>query len=73
MDETATQRARRLALEQRCAILGKQIAGKMDAETAFVLIFADFGEGGHMAHLSNADRVTMVKMLYEMAEKLESS
>lgn len=58
-------------LEAVCASLGKTIGEVIPAGTAFAFLLADFGEEGNAAYLSNAKRPDMVKMLREMADRIE--
>lgn len=58
-------------LEARCSTLGRNLAYSLPSGVGFVLIMADFGIEGSMAYLSNAQRQHTIKMLREMADKME--
>ena len=62
----------RQEMEQLAAGIGKGLAKHVPDGLAFTFILADFGDGGSMAYLSNAERADIVKMLREMADKLDT-
>jgi hypothetical protein len=59
-------------LEAACRRLGNTIGEVVGPGTAFMVVLSDFGDAGNMTYLSNVDRLDMVKMLRELADKLEA-
>jgi hypothetical protein len=70
-EETPEQTARRLKLEADCSRVGRKLAEQLKPGVGFALLMFDFGEGGNLAYLSNAQRSDMIKTLREFIEKLE--
>lgn len=63
----------RKELEASCASLGKTIGEVIPEGVGFAFILCDFGVEGNMAYVSNGNREDMVKMLREMAMKIEGN
>lgn len=72
MAETFTQKQVRLVLEKQCADMGRLIADSLPAGVGFCFIAFDFGNEGNAAYLSNGCREDTIKLLREMADKLEA-
>jgi hypothetical protein len=69
-------RGTREELELICRALGEGIAGEMNDRSSgrpmgFCLWLFDFGQGGHLAYVSNARREHVIKMLREHLAVLE--
>lgn len=72
MTESLVDQQRRLVLERQCADVGRKIAKLLPAGTGFVFVAYDFGTAGNMAFISNGERPSTIKMLKELAGKIES-
>ena len=62
-------------LEQTCRTIGQAIGSAIEeqhgkVQVGFALLLFDFGDGGHLTYLSNANRLDMIKSLYECAALL---
>ncbi len=60
-------------LEATCSSLGRTIGEVIPDGVGFAFILCDFGNEGNMAYLSNGNREDMIKMLREMATKIEGN
>lgn len=58
-------------LEQTVGEIGARIGSACPPGTGFALMLFTYGEGGHMAWASSADRDTMIEALRETADVLE--
>jgi len=56
-------------LEDDCRAIGRTIQGGLPETVGFVLFLFDFGEGGHMTWISNANRDDMMLALREFMSK----
>jgi hypothetical protein len=65
----------RAAIERLCSDLGQELGNACPPGQGFLLLLFDFGTGldESMAYVSNAQRQDIVKMLRELARKLEGS
>lgn len=68
-DETQEQMEARLGLEEMCVKIGNQLDGEMPEGIGFTLLMFNFGEGGHLAYLSNAQRADMLDTMREFLSK----
>ena len=57
-------------LEKRLRHAIEMVQAIMPAHTGVTVMVFDFGAGGGLAYISNADRRNMVQALEEMAERL---
>mgnify|MGYP001589287051 CR=1 FL=1 len=62
-------------LEHTCRMIGEAIGSVLaeqhgKSQVGFALLLFDFGDGGHLTYLSNANRLDMIKALYECAAML---
>jgi hypothetical protein len=63
-------------LEAKCREVGRRIQAAIvesGQPCGFVLMLFNFGEGGHMTYLSNADRRDVLKLLREFRTALRSN
>ncbi len=60
-------------LEATCSALGRTIGDVLPGGVGFAFILCDLGAEGNMSYLSNAKREDMIKMLREMAMKMEDN
>lgn len=58
-------------LEERARHVGRLIGQHMPPGVGFALLVFDFGEGGHMTWLSNAERESMIEAMQEMVARLQ--
>ena len=56
-------------LEEACRELWREIAKEMPEGVGFAFIMFDFGEGGNLVYLSNAERGDMRRALEEFLQK----
>lgn len=60
------------SLETICRDIGRLIQGAMPGTgVGFALLMFDFGGGGHLTYVSNAQREDMIKALYECIANLQ--
>lgn len=64
--------ARRKKLEDDVSRIGRRIGDSLAPGIGFTLLFFEFGEQGELAYISNAQRDDMVKVLRQMADRLEA-
>jgi hypothetical protein len=64
---TIIQKQVRLLLESQA----RRLAEGCPAGVGFALMIFDFGEGGNMAYVSNAERADMIRALEELLQKLK--
>ena len=62
-------------LEKTCRMIGQAIGSAIEEQhgknqVGFALLMFDFGGGGNLTYLSNANRLDMIKALYECAAML---
>lgn len=57
-------------LETHAREIGRTIAGALPKGVGFALLVFDFGEGGNLAWMSNANRADMVNSLKEFIVKI---
>lgn len=69
--ETEEEKAKRLALEERAADVGRVIAKLCPPGVGFTLLLFDFGEGGHLAYMSNGQRDDVVRAMREFIERMQ--
>lgn len=69
MNESIIEKQVRLLLEKQCADIGREIGALLPAGVGFSLIVFDFGEGGNLAYVSNANRSDMIRSLEELLAK----
>jgi len=60
-----------LILEAKARSVGKVIGDSLPPGVGFALLMFDFGEGGQMTYVSNAQRDDMVRALRECADTVE--
>lgn len=65
--------AHRRALEADARDIGRTIQACLPKGVGFALLLFDFGPGGTMSWLSNAQRADMIRALREMIVRLEGS
>jgi hypothetical protein len=72
--KTKTERVQDLAaLEDLAQLIAKGVAPAFDETgVGFALVAFEFGPGGWLTYVSNAQRADMIRGLREMIEKLES-
>jgi hypothetical protein len=58
-------------IEQRLATLGKMIGSQLPKEWGFALTIQSYGKNGSTFYTSNCVREDMVKLLRELADKLD--
>lgn len=58
-------------LDAHTALIGRALKDTLPPEIAFFLCLANFGEGGTMTYASSIERENAIKLLREMADKLE--
>jgi hypothetical protein len=68
-DESPKAAALRVELERLCSQIALSLP--VGNSVGFVLVLADFGERGNMSYASNVNRVDALRMLTELAEKIE--
>lgn len=66
--ETTVDVQQRLLLEQQTREVADLIAGKMPGR-GFLLMAFDFGDGGNLAYVSNAQRPDVLKVLEEWKQR----
>lgn len=71
--ESVEQLEERLELEEACAALARPLAQALPEGVGFALLLFDFGSGGNMAYVSNANREDMLAAQQEMIAKLGGS
>lgn len=72
-----TQNKHEQELNEITKLLGKSLGEELGDLTTgpplgFMLMVFDFGEGGFLSYVSNAQRADMVKVLREQADRLEA-
>jgi len=72
-EETKEQKEARLRLEKRCGELGRSLARHLPQGVGFTLLLFDFGEGGSLAYMSNAERRNMIAAMRELVRMVEVS
>ena len=74
MAETPTQVQVRLILEQECRRLADVVKRELPpGQQGFGLFLFDFGAGGNIAYVSNADRQDMIRAMREWIERQEAA
>ena len=58
-------------LESNARAIGTLIGGSLPPGVGFALMLFDFGDGGNLTYLSNANRGQLVTQLRECADVLE--
>lgn len=58
------------ALQRRIA---RQIQSMLPDSVGFTFLLFDFGPGGHLAYMSNADRDDMIRAMKELIAKFEEA
>jgi hypothetical protein len=58
-------------MERAAKGLGHSIKSAIPKWAGFCLLVFDFGDGGNLTYISNAQRADMVKTLREAADKIE--
>ncbi len=69
--ETPEQRDKRLALERKSRELGLLIEHAVGGreKCGFLLMLFGWGDGGHLAYFSNAQRADVVRVLQEFIDR----
>jgi hypothetical protein len=74
-EETAKQRAHRLAMEMVCAGIRDELVKAMKEEglegMGFAITLSDFGDAGMFAYASNIQRQDVIRLFRETIAKLE--
>lgn len=60
---------RRLLLEENTAALGREIGSRLPDGIGFAFFMFDFGPGGNLAYVSNANREDIAEVLHEWLGK----
>lgn len=71
-DETLVEHIARLVLEAHARSIGRAIVAACPPGTGFALVLTDLGDAGSMAYVGNCRREDMVKLLRELAAKIEA-
>lgn len=58
-------------LNAKCRELGELVGAQLTSGVGFALLIFDFGTGGNLAWISNADRAEMLNTLKEFIVKVE--
>jgi hypothetical protein len=72
--ETDAERAERLQLEEHCRVIGGLLRNAVSdlggPRIGFALLLFNFGDGGSIAYMSNAERRDMINALEELIARL---
>lgn len=60
-------------IERMAQEVAQRIGGAFPPGWGFALLAFNFGEGGYLTHVSNANRADLVKLLRETADVLEAN
>lgn len=58
-------------IEAKARVVGEKIHKALPEGWGFVLLFAQFGKGRQLSYISDCNRADTIKVLREMADKLE--
>lgn len=61
-----------IEIEQACRKIGGNIVKEMVPGSGFILIITTFGGSGHATYISTCQRADTVKLMREMAHKIEA-
>jgi hypothetical protein len=68
-DYTDDEREARAAIERKTCALGRMVAGRLPDGVGFALFLFDFGPGGVMSYVSNAERDDFAQALQCFLDK----